>query len=134
MTAKINKKQSLLCVLEILREYSDNKHILKQSQLLDLVEINYDLKIDRRTLYSNIDLLKQFGYDISDFNDNGFGYYLNERTFSSYDMNLIVDAILKDDTASSKAKARIITTIEGMCSKYNKRKIRARVQAYSYKK
>ena len=25
MTAKINKKQSLLCVLEILREYSDNK-------------------------------------------------------------------------------------------------------------
>ncbi|MDY5797970.1 MAG: WYL domain-containing protein, partial [Eubacteriales bacterium] len=53
----------------------------------------YSLEVDRRTVYSSVDLLKELGYDISDYKDNGVGYYLRERDFETSEIRLLMDAV-----------------------------------------
>ena len=127
MASKTNKKKSLLCVLDVLKEYSDKDHILKQSELLDLIEMNYDLRIDRRTLYANVALLKDFGQDISDFSDNGYGYYLGERYFSERDIKTLVTMLQKDEEISEFTKDRIIDKLISSQSKYRNRVLKKKL-------
>ena len=75
------KKHSTFAVLEILRKYSDENHILTVKEITSHLISEYDLNIERRTLYSNIGILKDFGFEISDYEDNGKGYYLSKRDF-----------------------------------------------------
>ena len=70
------KKQSLIALLDILVTYSDEEHILNAKQLQDLMQKKYNITVERRTIYSNIEMLEQNGYMISKFDDNGKGYYL----------------------------------------------------------
>ena len=67
------KKHSPFYVLRILQEYSDEHNILTANRILSRLESDYDLVLERRTLYSNIDILRQAGYAISDFKHNGKG-------------------------------------------------------------
>ena len=87
------KKHSAFALLNILQELTDEKHILSAGQLMKLLHERYNLNIERRTLYSNIDILRQAGYEISDFNDNGKGYYLISRQFEKGEVLLLCNAI-----------------------------------------
>ena len=68
------KKHSVLALLEILKKYSDEEHVLTLKEIQAHLENEYDTVLDRRTIYTNLDILEQFGYEISDFEDNGKGY------------------------------------------------------------
>lgn len=75
------KNSFVLALIDILSNESDEHHILTKDQILYLLKNRYDFSIERRTLYSNIRLLQNYGYDISDYKDNGNGYYLISRQF-----------------------------------------------------
>ena len=64
------KKYSTLALLKVLEEYTDQDHILSLRQLQDRIESRSGLKLDRRTIYSNLEILEQNGYVISKFDDN----------------------------------------------------------------
>lgn len=63
-------KRSLLMIIDILNEYTDLDHILTCNELIDKVKAKYKLELDRRTVYYDINLLIDFGYDISTYVDN----------------------------------------------------------------
>jgi hypothetical protein len=75
----ITDRANAICLLEILREYSDERHILTMKDLISKLNAIYGLKPDRRTVYSAVALLIDLGYDISIYEDNGTGYYLRSR-------------------------------------------------------
>lgn len=87
------KKQSNLLVLDILRENSDENHILSVKDIQALLEARYGLVLERRAIYSNLEILAQQGYEISDFKDNGKGYYLVSRQFDKGEVLLLCNAI-----------------------------------------
>ena len=103
-----DKKTSTLAILTILKESSDENHIITQPQLLSMLENFYNVKIDRRTLYRNIDSLIDFGYDISKFEDNGKGYYLRERDFEPSQIFLLCNAIHSSNFIPSNSSKEII--------------------------
>ena len=72
-----NKKELPLALLEILRESTDENNILSTKELTTLLEKRYDLTLERRTLYANIELLKKYGSKISTWQENYTGYYVN---------------------------------------------------------
>ena len=63
----MEKKTSVLAVLEILRQESDRDHPLTAAQIQQKMEQQYQCPIERRTLYANIQMLKEFGYEISTY-------------------------------------------------------------------
>mgnify|MGYP006981928883 CR=1 FL=1 len=54
----LSDRANAICILEILREYSDAEHILPMRTILHKMKSLYGTDIDRRTVYSAISLLK----------------------------------------------------------------------------
>lgn len=66
------------------------------------------LDVDRRTVYSAIDLLKRLGYDISDYSENGEGYFLREREFETAEVHLLMDAVYSHQAISQAQTQKLI--------------------------
>ena len=58
------KKHSAFALLNILKENTDKDHPLTTKEILSLLEMQYGLTLERRTVYANIDLLRQAGYEL----------------------------------------------------------------------
>ena len=112
------KKHSALALLDILITYSDEEHILTAKQIKDLLKEHYDLDLERRTIYSNIDILEQGGYNISRYEDNGKGYYLETRQFDKSEILLLCNAIHSSHFISSKQSDTLIKKLLSTLSKY----------------
>ena len=115
-----DKKTSVLALLKILEEHSDEEHILSQPELLGLLETIYHVNLDRRTLYKNVEMLQDFGYDISTYSENGKGYYLRERAFEPSQINILCNAVHSSTFIPSKASKEIIDKLLSTQSKYFK--------------
>ncbi len=90
---KLTAKANTVCVLEILKEYTDYDNILRMSDITRYMERDYDLKVDRRTVYSCMAVLSEMGYEISMPEDNGKGYYLENRDFDASEIRMLIDSV-----------------------------------------
>ncbi len=93
----LTSKSSMLCILKILEKYSDENNILNASDIQKYLLKEYELNIERKSIYRNISYLCEFGFDISTFEENKNGFYLRERYFENSEIDLLVNAV-----ASSK--------------------------------
>lgn len=113
------KKQSNMLLLDILKKYSDENHILSTKDLQRLLEAQYGVSLERRTIYSNLEILRQAGYKISDVADNGKGYFLEERQFNKGEVLLLCNAIHASHFISQKQSKKLIDTLLDTQSKYD---------------
>ena len=90
MYATGTKKMLNILILDILKEYSDEKHRLTQQEIIRLLKANYNMECDRRSVKSNVESLKEMGYEIS-MED---GYYLMEREFEDAELRMLIDSVL----------------------------------------
>lgn len=65
----LTEKANAICLLEVLKEYSDAEHILPMREIIAKMQSLYGIKIDRRTVYGAVALLIELGYDISLYED-----------------------------------------------------------------
>ena len=92
MARSSNQKLKLLYMLDILKEYTDEEHAISTSELISKLE-QYDIKAERKTIYSDIETLNDFGYDIlSSRQKNLNGYYMASREFELAELKFLVDA------------------------------------------
>ena len=59
-----NKKMIVVNIIEILRKYTDENHVISQKEIIDILEKEYDMTADRKTVKRNIDMLIDCGYSI----------------------------------------------------------------------
>ena len=53
----LTEKANAICLLEVLKEYSDAEHILPMREIIAKMQSLYGIKIDRRTVYGAVALL-----------------------------------------------------------------------------
>lgn len=89
------KNGNILYILNVLKKYSDEDHMLSAVEIQKKVKAIYNVEIDPRTIRRNINLLKyKLDYDISTREDNGKGYYINrdpETDFEPGEIRAIID-------------------------------------------
>ncbi len=105
------KKHTPFTLLKILQEETDEDHILSAADLIARMNARLGLSMERRTLYSNIEILRQAGYEISDFRDNGKGYYLISRQFEKGEVLLLCNAIHASHFINSRQSADLIAKL-----------------------
>ncbi len=90
------KNGNVLYILNVLKKYSDENHMLSATEIQRRIKEIYNVAIDTRTIRRNINLLKyKLDYDISTRDDNGKGYYLNrdpETDFEPGEVRAIIDS------------------------------------------
>ena len=58
------KKMMNICILEILRKYTDSEHTMDQKDIIKKLETEYGMKVDRKSVKSNLMNLVDFGYNL----------------------------------------------------------------------
>lgn len=114
------KKTSILAVYKVLEEFSDENHPLTRTEITDLIKKQYNITIDRRTLYRNIEMLINFGYDISDYNENKIGYYLKDRLFQHSEVLLLCNAVHASHFIPDKASKDLVNKLLSCQSRYKR--------------
>ena len=61
MTDMQPKKMIILDILDILRKHTDEDHRLSQHQIQNLMESEYGMKVDRKTVRRNLSKLMEYG-------------------------------------------------------------------------
>ncbi len=114
------KKGSILYVLEILKRYTDKNHSLTYSQILEKLENEYDLAIDRKTVARDIDILSSFGYEI--IKRGNYGVYLGFRDFEEGQLRFLVDAIYSSRSMPTQYARELVKQLTKDHSIYDRRK------------
>ena len=119
MYATGNKKMLNMLILEILKTYSDEQHSLTQQEIIKLLDKNYGMKCDRRSVKSNVESLKELGYDIS----MEKGYRLLSREFDDAELRILIDSVLFSRSISTRQAKGLIEKIRKLASTYFNAKV-----------
>lgn len=85
------KKLLILRILDILTEYTDSEHKLKQVDIIKYLKLLYGIECERKAVSRNIEFLEYAGYDIE--NDRT-GVYLATRKYEKGELRLLIDSVL----------------------------------------
>lgn len=107
-------KLALVRILQILEQYSDFNHPLKQQDIIDYLDKDYGIVIERKAVGRNLSLLKEAGYDIA---SDRRGSYLAERLFDDSELRMLIDGVLSSRYITAKYSKELI---ERLCSLSNK--------------
>ncbi len=120
----LTERAITICLLEILREYSDYNHILPMGEIIRKAKNIYGLSPDRRTIYSALDTLVELGYDISFYKENGKGYYLRDKQLEPSEAHLLSDAVCNFPFISEKQTAQLMKKIHSLVNAYERKQIK----------
>ena len=115
-----NKKLSIIYILEILKEYSDENHPLTQNEILKKLYNQYGMECERKSIGANIDNLIEAGYDI--VKCEGGGCYLGEREFEESEIAFLVDAVFSSKSINSDKAKKLAQKISAFSSKFNQKR------------
>ena len=115
-----DKKSSLLYILQILKENTDENHLMTYQMIVDKLYDNYGVVIERKTIASNIDILDDFGYDIVKCGKNGL--YLGVRDFEEGELLFLIDAVYSSKSMPTKYAKDIVNRLTSSFSKFEKKR------------
>ena len=122
------KNGNILYILNVLKKYSDEEHMLSAADMQRKIKKIYDVEIDTRTIRRNINLLKyKLDYDISTREENGKGYYLNrdpETDFEQGEVRAIIDNFSYANYIVPSVAKQIIKKCKNMQTVYENEKLK----------
>ena len=122
------KNGNILYILNVLKKYSDEEHMLTVAEIQRKIREIYDVEIDTRTIRRNINLLKyKLTYDISTREDNGKGYYINrnpETDFEPGEIRAIIDNFSYANYIVPNIAKEIIKKCKNMQTVYENKKLK----------
>ena len=126
MAATNNQKLKLLYILKFLQENTDENHIAHAEEI-KLYLLNHGISAERKSIYSDVSNLIDFGYDIIKCNGSGGGYFLASREFELAELRLLSDAVQAANFISAKKTKQLLDKIFTLTSKEQAKKIKSQV-------
>lgn len=121
------QKNKVFLIIKYLSENSDETHPVSTKRLIEYLASN-GISAERRTIYSDIQLLRDLGYDIlQNSNRLGGGYYLGSREFEIAELKLLVDAVQSSRFITAKKSRELIKKLEQKASRFDAGKLQRQV-------
>ena len=117
MPKSANQKLKLLYLLKILEEESDEAHPLGVSELITALG-RHGIAAERKSIYDDIELLADFGYDVITTRGRRNAYYLGQRRFEAPELKLLVDAVQSAKFITEGKSRALIKKICGLASRH----------------
>ena len=114
-----NKKASIILILKVLEEYSDEEHYLTQAEIIKKVYEIYNIEIERKSVAYSISLLIELGYDI--VKGTHGGYALLSRMIDNVEAKYLLDAIYSSKSITSKQAKNLAEKITSNLSSYQRK-------------
>ena len=111
-----NQKLKIFYILDYLEAYSNEKNPVRASDLITMLDRQWGIRCDRKTVYSDIAALQQYGVDIVSLPGKNGGYYIASRNFELPELKLLIDAVQSSRYLTEKKSRELI---EKLCSQCN---------------
>lgn len=115
--------------MEMLRNETDPDHGLTMSQILERLEAE-DITAERKSVYSDIEALKDFGLSIEKFQRQPVEYALVERDFELPELMLLIDAVQSSRFLSEGSSNALVKSIRGLASTSERDALRKQVHVH----
>ena len=116
MTAT-DQKLKLIYLARIFEDETDDDHGLTGPQLIEMLA-EKGVEVERKTLYRDIDCLRQAGYDIQKYQRSPVEYGLASREFEQPELMLMADAVQSSRFLTKRKSAALVKSIGKLTSKY----------------
>ena len=118
-----NQKLKIFYILDYLKENSHQNHLVRASELLAMLE-QHNIVCDRKTVYSDIAALQDYGVDIVAIPGKNGGYYIASRNFEIPELKLLIDAVQSSRFLTEKKSRELIEKLCNQCSIHDARLMR----------
>jgi predicted DNA-binding transcriptional regulator YafY len=113
-----NQKLKMLYLMKIFSEETDDLHALTMPQIIEKLA-DYGVNADRKTLYEDFRLLREFGADIiAEKEGRSYYYHLGSRDFELPELKLLVDSVQSSKFITDRKSNQLIRKLESLVSKY----------------
>ena len=130
------RKMKLLTLKKIFEEQTDAEHCLTANQLVEKLN-EVSIPAERKGIYDDIKVLNYFFKPADkrkearatriEKDEEGRGYYLENRLFSVADLKLMIDAIQSSKFLSEAKTMELIEALETLCSRHQARGLKRQV-------
>ncbi len=119
-----NQKLKIFYILDYLQRNSHQDHPVRAAELLSMLERQHNIVCDRKTVYSDIAALQDYGVDIVSIPGKNGGYYIASRNFELPELKLLIDAVHSSRFLTEKKSRELIEKLCSQCSVYDARLMR----------
>ena len=117
----LTKKSSIVLVLKVLEEYTDDEHYLTQNEIASKIEEEYGLELDRKSVGSSLQILQNpnIGYSVEKGPKGGWA--LTGRTLDVTEVTYLIDAIFSSRSISGTDAKKLAKDVSKCLSKYQRK-------------
>jgi predicted DNA-binding transcriptional regulator YafY len=118
-----NQKLRLLHLMRILQEESDSQHTITLNEFADHLK-QRGISFDRKSLYADVEALREAGMDIVLTKGSRFGYYWANRPFELAELKFLADAVRAARCLTDEKTAQLVGKLEKLACAPEAQKLR----------
>ena len=115
MARSQKQKLKLLYLMRCLLQNSDEAHPVGIAQMVEMLE-SCGIPAERKSLYADLEALREFGLDIVQTRGKTVGYYVASREFELPELKLLVDSVQSSKFITQRKTLSLIRKIESLAS------------------
>lgn len=117
------QKLKILYIWDYLQKNSHQDNPVKANELISMLD-GLDIRCDRKTIYSDIAALQDFGVDIVHQPGRNGGYFIASRNFELPELKLLIDAVQSSRFLTEKKSRELIEKLCSQCNEQDARLMR----------
>ena len=114
-----NQKLKILYILDYLQKNSHEDKPVRAAELIEMLDYRHGIRCDRKTVYSDIAALMDYGIDIVTKPGKNGGYFIASRNFELPELKLLIDAILSSRFLTEKKSRELIEKLCAQCNEHD---------------
>ena len=111
-----NQKLKIFYILDYLQKNSHEDHPVRAADLIAMLDREHNISCDRKTVYSDVAALQEYGVDIVSLPGKNGGYYIASRNFELPELKLLIDAVQSSRYLTEKKSRELIEKLLTQCN------------------
>lgn len=122
-----NQKLKIFYILDYLERNSHENNPIRAAELISMLDRQHNISCDRKTVYSDIAALQDYGVDIVSIPGKNGGYYIASRNFELPELKLLIDAVQSSRYLTEKKSRELIEKLCEQCNEHDAKLMRRNV-------
>ena len=114
-----NQKLKIFYILDYLQRNSHEEKPVRTAELISMLDREHNISCDRKTVYSDVAALQDYGVDIVSIPGKNGGYYIASRNFELPELKLLIDAVQSSKYLTEKKSKELIEKLCEQCNEHD---------------